>query len=325
MAQNNNNNKNSIWKKARETHWSWNDTQVNSALRVTGLILLSLLSIFVLVKTMGEVKAFSTIGETPTSPYMISVSGRGEVAGVKDIASLSFSSNGKGKTAVEAQAKAAEANNKALAFLKSKGVADKDISTQSYNTYPTYDQKVRPCMVESVSTSGYSAGVRADSDVVYGPIPESMPPAEGIKIAPIMPCNNIDSVISGYETNQYIEIKIRNIDKNPALSGEIITGLAEAGVQVGSLQNSIDNVDSLKSDARRIAIAKAHAEAKDIAKALGGRLGKVVSFNEDYGGYPMVEQSMRMDAKAMNGAMPPEIPAGEGKVTSNVTVTYEIK
>ncbi len=316
MAQNNNHKK-SIWKKATEHHWEWNDSQVNSALRVTGLMLLALLSIFVLVKTMGEVKAFSTIGESPTSPYMISVSGRGEVAGVKDIATLSFTSQGKGKTAVEAQTMAAEANNKALAFLKSKGVQDKDISTQSYNTYPTYDQKVRPCVVETISSTG------APDNVVYGPLSE--PASSEAKIAPIMPCNNVDSVISGYETSQYVEIKIRNIDTNPALTGEIITGLAEAGVQVGGLQNSIDDADALKSNARRIAIAKAHAEAKEIAKALGGRLGKVVSFNEDYGGYPMIEQSSMRDAKAMNGATAPSIPVGEGKVTSNVTITYEIK
>lgn len=315
-------------KMAKSKDWNFNDIQVHSAMKVTGLILISLLCLFVLVKTMGEVKAFSTIGQAPAEPYRITVSGEGEVPGVKDISLINFSSYGKGKTAIEAQAMAAEANNKALAFLRSKGIADKDISTEGYNTYPTYDQKVKPCIVEGV-----------DEGAVQGKIQPSVAPAPAanttgsaeiavsrpnITIAPIQPCNNYESVITGYETNQSIQVKVRGIDKNPALSGEIVTGLAEAGVRVGNLQNSIDNIDELKSLARRTAIADAHKEAKDIAKSLGGRLGKVVSFSENNYGYPMYEMSNMMSAK-VDAAPTPEIPAGEGKVVSNVSITYEIR
>lgn len=314
-------------KKAKEHNWNFDDAKVNNAMRVTGLILLALLSVFVLIKTMGEVKAFGTIGQAPSTPYMITVSGEGEVAGVKDIATLSFSSYGKGKTASEAQSIAAESNNKAIAFLKSKGIDGKDISTESYNTYPTYDQKVKPCIYEGVSAEG-SAGSAKGAEIMGAPAPT---PDMGVSVsrptvivAPTAPCNNYESVITGYETNQSIQVKIRGIDKNPALTGEIITGLAGAGVRVGSLQNSIDNIDELKSEARAIAISKAHAEAKDIARSLGAHLGKVVSFNENGGGYPMYDRAM-MSAKAEAAPVSPEIPAGEGKVISNVSVTYEIR
>ncbi len=318
-------------KKAKEHNWSFDDANVNNAIRVTSLILLALLSVFVLIKTMGEVKAFGTIGQAPATPYMITVSGEGEVAGVKDIAMLSFSSYGKGKTATEAQSIAAEANNKAIAFLKSKGINEKDISTESYNTYPTYDQKVKPCIYEDVSADGSlssegSAGSARGAEVMGAPTPDIAVSASRPTtiVAPIAPCNNYESVITGYETNQSIQVKIRGIDKNPSLTGEIITGLAGAGVRVASLQNSIDNIDELKSDARAIAISKAHAEAKDIARSLGARLGKVVSYNENGGSYPMYDRNM-MSAKAESAPVSPEIPAGEGKVISNVSVTYEIR
>lgn len=313
-----------VVKRAKSNTWSIDPNQINNSLKVTGLILVSLLSLFVLIKTMGEIKAFSTIGEAPTAPYMITVSGEAEVPGVKDLATLSFTSQGKGKTASEAQSIAAESNNKAIAFLRSKGIEDKDITNESYNTFPTYDQKIKPCIVE-----GAPAGVvnRAEDSTAQGVAEPAIASSKvAVTIAPVAPCNNYESVITGYETTQSVQVKIRNIDKNPSLSGDIITGLAAAGVQVGGLQNNIENIDQLKSEARAMAIAKAHAEAKDIAKSLGTRLGKVVSFNEDGGMYGY-GGDMMMSAKAINApSMPsPEILVGEGKVKASVYVTYEIK
>lgn len=324
-----NNNPKSFWKDATSNHWNWNDTQVNSAIRVTALILVSLLSVFTLVKTMSEIKGFSTVGEAPVSPYMITVSGKAEVAAIKDLALVSFSSYGKGKTATEAQSLAAESNNKAIAFLKSKGVEEKDITTDSYNTYPTYDQKVKPCIVE-----GYSGGAEGSSVINSGAPDAAVISVSATRtsapsrtmIAPVAPCNNYEQVIIGYETNQSVSVKIRNIVNKPELTGEIITGLGVAGVQVGNLQNIVDNEDVYKTQARNMAIAKAHLEAKSIARALGARLGKVVSFNENNYGYPMYERSvMNEGAKADAAPVTPNLPVGEGKVVADVSVTYEIR
>jgi uncharacterized protein len=282
---------------------SIDDNQIMRLIKITGVILLCLLSLFVMVKTINEVKAYPTIGESNYSQYMITVTGKGEVPVSRDIATISFTSNGKGKTASEAQSVAATANNKAIEFLKTKGVSEKDIKTESYNTFPTYDQKVRPCIVES------ARGVET-----------MVAPA----IAPIAPCNTYESVITGYETSQTVRITIRDIQKNPDLSGEIITGLGDAGVQAGNLQLSVDKPEQYKANARAIAIADARMQAKQIAKSLGVRLGDVVSFYENESSeYPMYDRPMmaEMGMKSVS----PEIPAGETDVTSNVSVTFEIK
>ena len=283
---------------------SIDDNQIMRLIKITGVILLCLLSLFVLVKTINEVKAYPTIGESNYSQYMITVTGKGEVPVSRDVASLSFTSNGKGKTASEAQSIAAAANNKAIEFLKTKGISEKDIKTDSYNTFPTYDQKVKPCAVEMT---------KAEINTMIAPA-----------FAPIAPCNTYESVITGYETSQTVTIKIRDIQKKPDLSGEIITGLGAAGVQAGNLQLSVDNPEQYKAEARAIAISDARMQAKQIAKSLGVRLGDVVSFYENEPAYPMYDGAMMSSAR-MEKSISPEIPAGETDVVSNVSVTFEIK
>ncbi len=285
-------------------HVSWTDPQVNYALRITALFLAALLAVFVFVKIINEVKTYNTIGEVPTAPYVITVSGKGEVQAKKDTAVLSFTSSGKGTTAADAQAKAAELNNKAMAFLRSKGVAEKDISTESYNTYPTYTDKIKPCIVDRSAIS------------------------EDMQVAPITPCNSYEQVITGYETTQVVQLKLRGVDANTTISSEIITGLGIAGVRVGNLVNTVDKPEELENQARMLAVADARKEAEQIARSLGARLGKVVSFDQagtPYA-YPMYEMDGMADAKKAQMAPPsPEIPTGESKITSNVSITYEIR
>ncbi|MFM2383465.1 MAG: hypothetical protein RIQ72_37 [Candidatus Parcubacteria bacterium] len=288
-------------------HWSFNEGQVMNAVKVAGLGLLALLCVFVFVKTINEVKTYTTIGEVAQTPYVINVYGNGDVKGVKDVTILTFSSYGKGKTATEAQSVAAEQNNKALAYLKSKGVNEKDISTLSYDTYPTYDQKVRPCEVEDVK------------------VMSSLAPEVATMIAPMAPCNNYEQVIVGYETTHSVQVKVRNIETDPSRAGDVLTGLAAAGVRVGNMVNTIDNPEALKMQARQLAIADARAQAEQIARSLGVRLGKVASFYEETGGMaPMYEGAM-MSAQYKDAAISPEIATGEAKIESRVSVTFEIR
>ncbi len=295
---------------ATSNHWTFNDGQVNAAMKVVGLGLLALLCVFVFVKTINEVKIYATIGQVPQSPDVITVSGKAEVKAIRDISTLTFTSRGKGKTASEAQGIAAEQNNKALAYLKSVGIAEKDISTLSYDTYPNYDQKVRPCVIEDVTGAKVSSAPSMEIEPV---------------IAPVIPCNNYEQVISGYETLHSVQIKIRNIQANPALAGDVLTGLAATGVQVSNLMNTIDDEDALKSQARQLAIADARAEAEQIARSLGVRLGKIKSFYDESAGYPPMYEGAVMSADYMKAMASPEIPTGEAKIEAKVSLTFELR
>ncbi len=316
--------KQSVIERFKEVHFSMDDAQANKSLKIAGLVLLSLLCLFVFVKTINGIKEYNTIGEMPSAPYSITVAGHGEIMAKRTIASLSFSSHGEGKTTSEAQAKAAESNSKALEFLKSKGIPQKDISNQGYATYPKYDQVIKTCPI--MKSDAASAPKAMSSGVSVSVVGESRGSAEPA-YAPVAPCNTYDQVISGYETTQTIELKIRDIDKNPTLSGEIIDGLAAAGVRVGNITNTIDDLETLKSKARNEAIVNARIEAQNVARSLGVRITKVVSYYDNNYGSPMAEMDMMSarPASALGKSIASEIPAGEGKVTADVSVTFEIR
>ncbi|MCC6323877.1 SIMPL domain-containing protein [Candidatus Nomurabacteria bacterium] len=136
------------------------------------------------------------------------------------------------------------------------------------------------------------------------------------------PCPQGEMVIVGYTATQSITIKIRNADN----ANEVRTGLANLGItNISGPTFSIDDEDALRDQARSQAIEKARTKAKILAKELHVRLGDVVSFSENGGGYSMMYGGVMMD-KAMVSSVPaPVLPKGENKITSSVTITYEIK
>jgi hypothetical protein len=219
----------------------------------------------------------------------ISLSGHGEVMAVPDIANINFTVREVGKTVKEADDVVAPVVNKAVALLKTNGVADKDIKTESVSFNPKYS---------------YQYG----SDVICGAL--TCPPRP------------TKEVITGYEAYENISVKVRNIDS----AGAIVSGLGAIGVmELTGPDFAIDNQDGLKAQAQKIAIDDAQAKAKVLAKNLGVRLGEITSFNES-GNYPM---PMYASAKAMDNSViaptPAVLPTGENTITSDVTITYEIR
>jgi uncharacterized protein YggE len=63
-----------------------------------------------------------------------------------------------------------------------------------------------------------------------------------------------------------------------------------------------------------------------LANQLGVHLGKIISFQESNGAYGgMLYKSLDVVANQSAAPAAPQIPAGQNKVTSNVTIVYEIK
>ena len=137
-----------------------------------------------------------------------------------------------------------------------------------------------------------------------------------------MPCPG-EIKITGYTANQSINIKIRAVDD----ANNVRKGLADIGItNISGPTFSIDNEDGLKDEARAKAIEKAREKAKVLAKQLHVRLGDVVSFSENSGGYPVpMYKSMDVAMSAGVSESAPNLPKGENTISSNVTITYEIK
>ncbi|OGZ04441.1 MAG: hypothetical protein A2648_01725 [Candidatus Lloydbacteria bacterium RIFCSPHIGHO2_01_FULL_41_20] len=253
------------------------------------LSLIILASFFLVVRVVAEIKAYDFIGGAVASSNVISINGQGEVFAVPDIANITFSIREEGKSVADTQKKVSAKIDDALDFLKSSGVEDKDIKTVSYNAYPKYE---------------YQSG---------GASPAIYPPQPG------------KQVLVGYEVSQSISVKVRDTNK----VGAILEGIAKAGIsEISGPDFSIDDDESLKSEARKKAIDDAKSKAQILADDLGVKLVRIVTFSEG-GNYPIyyakAEMSYGMGGATESRAPTPSLPGGENKIISNVTVTYEIR
>jgi uncharacterized protein YggE len=231
-----------------------------------------------------------------------------------DVTTFSWSVESDGKTIDEAQSKAATINNKAIEFVKGKGVKEADIKTLGLNTYPKYETSYKGCVTPRSSGAGVSSG-SVDGTV------SSM-----VSMPTIMPPCNSESVISGYTTSLSVQVKVREINKNEKLVSELIGGLGSIGVKASTPTNTIDDIEAFKRVVRNEAIIKARQEAEVLAKALGVKLVKITSFNENGGGgYPYAMDYVSARPMMEKASVAPDLPTGTNKVSSEVTITYQIK
>lgn len=254
------------------------------------LALLAVLSVFVALKAVNEVRQYQFMGRDSLNAATISVTGEGEVFAIPNLAVFSFSVAEEAKTIPEAQKTATEKANKIIAFLKGEGVDEKDIQTSNYSVNPMYQY------VEKVVTC-----------VAY-------------------PCPPIgERVLRGYEVNQSLTVKVRETER----AGELVSGVGNLGVSYISGPNfTVEDEDELRREARAEAIADAEKKAKELARDLGVRLVGVVGFSES--GAPYYFRSLAEDAKfgmggVGGGAPAPSLPEGENKIVSNVSVIYAIR
>jgi len=253
-----------------------------TVLAILGTVLLG-------AKIITEIKSYRFIGGGVPATNTISVSGNAEVLASPDIATISFTVREEDKKVADAQKKVSEKVSRALASIRKNGIADKDIKTENYSSYPKYEWQGGTVSCMGINCPPYRAGKQ---------------------------------VIVGYEVSQSVSITVRKLDSVDAL----VEGLATAGVTDMQGPNfAIDKEDTLKDEARKQAIIKARAKAEVLANDLGVTLVRVVSFSEG-GNYPVMYEAKAMGlADSMSSAPRPELPQGQQKISSNVTVVYEIQ
>jgi uncharacterized protein YggE len=258
----------------------------NKRISVSVFILIIIVSLFTVAKLVNEVKSSSYVGRGSQPANVISVTGTGDVLAVSDIASLTVNLTKDGKTAKEAQDLLNESITKTLAYLKTQKIDDKDIKSEYGGLTPKYSYSQPVCYT--------------------------------------YPCSTRDPVIVGYTATQSITIKVRVVDD----ASVVRTGLADLGItDISGPTFTIDNQDAFNDQARSKAIVDAKGKAEVLAKELGVRLGKVVNFSENSNyPYPVYAKTMMGAGVSADSATPaPTLPKGENKITSNVTITYEIR
>lgn len=259
----------------------------NSKLNQT-LFTLGLVGVVIALLSYSYVTV-TQLDSTNVNIPMISVSGMGEISTKPDVAQFSFSVRADGADAATAQEKSGTAINSIMDYLtKESGIEAKDVKTENYNLNPKYRYEAKPCMAGSYCPPG-------------------------------------NPVLDGFEVSQTITVKVRDIDK----AGALLSGVGSKGAtDISGLNFITDKPEEIKAQARDLAIADAKAKAQVLAKSLGVTLIKISSYSEDgQAGMPYAISSPMMDVRAESkgGFGGADIPTGENKIVSNVTITYEIK
>jgi uncharacterized protein YggE len=248
--------------------------------------LLVVLIVLALAGIISLAKGWRFIGAGLNATNIISVSAEASLDAKPTGGTISFTQRNDAKTAKEAEDLRNVVVAKALAAIKKIGIEDKDINTTSINRSEKYDYNTRPC------SGGYCPGT---------------------------------PTVVGYDAYQSVTIKVRDTEN----LSKVIDALRDAGVtQVDGPQLGFqdEELETLQAQARKEAIKKARAKADVLADQLGVEIVRVVSFSEggDRGYMPYMAVKA-MDSMAGEAAAPSVLPIGDSKISSSVTITYEIK
>lgn len=128
----------------------------------------------------------------------------------------------------------------------------------------------------------------------------------------------------GYSANQQIIIEVNEVDKNFSLLNQVIAESAKAGAnQVVGISFSSSNIESLKQEARLLAISDAKAKAKSLSEAMGVSLGDLVGWWEN-----TVSPSPYTDYSyggMGGGGSTPVVSSGVYETTIEVTLNYKLE
>lgn len=249
-------------------------------------ISLVVFSVFLAIRVIVDFKRLPNIGKEVYPQSTIMVTGKGEAYAIPDIATFSFTVTESAKTVEEAQNKLNGKISKSLDILKDASIDEKDIKTTNYNVYPKYEWKEVACLA--------------------------------------YPCPVGKNEMVGYEVNQSITVKVRDLKK----VGDLVTKVGKTEVSnISGVDFTIDNKEKYLAEARKEAIAEAKMKAKELSKQLGVRLGKILYYNDNSDTPYYGEASGMGGGDMMRSAAPmkAELPQGESKITSSISITYEIK
>jgi hypothetical protein len=222
----------------------------------------------------------------------ITISGQGKVYAKPDVAVISLGVTTQATTVADVTKSNTDKMNAVIDAVKNLGVDEKDIQTTNYNLSPRYDSKII-----SSTRSYYASEIYTESS---------------------------NNAIIGYTLDQNVQVKIRDFAK---ISDIISQATAKGSNLVGSLQFTIDDPEQFKDEARAQAIAEAKANAQNLAKESGIKLGKIINVYESNYYAPAAYDSL----KGMGGGVSiesvstPTIQPGQQEINITVNLTYKIK
>ncbi|MFH0851646.1 MAG: SIMPL domain-containing protein [Candidatus Peregrinibacteria bacterium] len=148
---------------------------------------------------------------------------------------------------------------------------------------------------------------------------------DSLSLNPAYDWKDGQQISRGFEANQTLHVKVRNLDK----IGDLLSAVTTAGAnQIGGVEFTMDDPEKLQAMAREKAITKAEAKAQKLAAQLGKSLKRLKGFSEG-GGYappmPYAKANVMMDRAGGVSLESVPVPTGEQDITVTVLLTYELQ
>lgn len=137
------------------------------------------------------------------------------------------------------------------------------------------------------------------------------------------------NVLAGQIVSQTLTVRFRELDDSPEILAAALDALGGInGIEIGNLQFSLSDPQSLYVEARRLAFEKARQKAGELASYAGIDLGKAVNITESGSSpvYPLAGNAMVQRNVAFaeyDSAAPSEIPGGEISITYDISVVFQ--
>jgi uncharacterized protein len=143
-------------------------------------------------------------------------------------------------------------------------------------------------------------------------------------VLPMYDWNDGRQRLRGYSVSQNVHVKVRKLDT----VGDVLGKAGELGAnQIGGVNFTVDEPESLQQEAREKALENAKDKASALAEVAGVKLGRVINFQESFGGAPIpiyYAKDLGIGGAAASESAP-RVEAGSTEVTANVTITYQLE
>lgn len=138
------------------------------------------------------------------------------------------------------------------------------------------------------------------------------------------------SVVSGYNANEQVVIKVTDIINNKDRLNKVIAEANKAGAnQVIGIYFEPSNLEDLKQQAKVKAMIDAQAKAQTLASAAGVKLKRVIGWWENTIQAPGVNMGYYDGKGGMGGgssaAVTPTVPTGNQEIIIEESINYQIK
>lgn len=134
--------------------------------------------------------------------------------------------------------------------------------------------------------------------------------------------DNQAPVLTGYRASNDLTVRFRDIKETGAILDALV---AQGANQINGPTLTIDKPEAALDEARRDAISKARARAELYARAIGKRVGRILSISESGATMPPHPMPMMARGAVAQDAAESKIVPGEQALSLTLSVSYELE